>query len=245
EYVRAWGIQLAAEDGSLTPGLRDRFLELARRDPSPVVRLYLASAAQRVPDDTAWPIVEALALHGEDAQDRNIPLLLWQTIAQRMPADVDRALALAESTLLPQIREWTYWFAATLEGDPIERVVATLENAEPRLLHRRLASLWLAMEPRANIPMPDAWSRLAPGLLAHDDLKIRRLAERLAAAFGDTSMLPALRRTLADRDADREARRHAFDVLNRAQDPESLPLLLGLLDDPDFRSPALNLLARF
>src|SRR5690606_3661177 len=136
EYVRAWGIQLAAEDGSLTPGLRDRFLELARRDPSPVVRLYLASAAQRAPDDTAWPIVEALALHGEDAQDRNIPLLLWQTIAQRMPADVDRALALAESTLLPQIREWTYWFAATLEGDPIERVVATLENAEPRLLHR-------------------------------------------------------------------------------------------------------------
>jgi len=63
--------------------------------------------------------------------------------------------------------------------------------------------------------------------------------------FGDDSMFPRLRETLANASADAESRNHAFAVLSRALDRASLPVFLRLLDDPAFRSPTINLLARF
>src|SRR5439155_7848970 len=73
----------------------------------------------------------------------------------------------------------------------------------------------------------------------------QRQAERLAAVFGDASMFPRLRAALDNPRADVELRRHAFDVLSRAQDRASLPAFLRLLDDASFRVRTINLLARF
>src|SRR6185503_5815080 len=82
EYVRAWSIQLLAESGNVTPEFLEDFLNLAKSDRSPVMRLYLASAIQRVPEETAWQLIEALSQHSEDRDDRNLPLLLWHGLAQ-------------------------------------------------------------------------------------------------------------------------------------------------------------------
>jgi putative heme-binding domain-containing protein len=102
------------------------------------------------------------------------------------------------------------------------------------------------MEPRANVPVPAAWKSIAPKLYESTDPRIRRQAERLAAVFGDDSMFPRLREILANAAAaDADARKHAFAVLSRAQDRASLPIFLRLLDEPAFRAPAINLLARF
>ena len=54
--IRAWTIQLATEQGRPSARIRSRFAELARTDPSPVVRLYLASALQRLPLGNRWDI---------------------------------------------------------------------------------------------------------------------------------------------------------------------------------------------
>jgi putative membrane-bound dehydrogenase-like protein len=245
EYVRAWAIQLGAEDGQLAANEAMEFVRLARSDPSPVVRLYLASALQRLPEDLAWTLIENLAARGEDVEDRNIPYLLWQGMAARMPAHLDRAFAVASSTLIPQLADWIHWYAATLEGDGIERAIAALASADDATLRRRLAGVWLAREPRANIPMPQSWKGMASRLHAHPDARVRRQTEQLAACFGDRSMLPKLREALADSGADPDARKQAFAVLSRVHDPESLPVLLSLLEDPAFRARALNLLARY
>jgi putative membrane-bound dehydrogenase-like protein len=245
EYLRAWAIQLCADDREVSQDLCRRLTQLAQSDPSPVVRLYLASAAQRLPRETAWDILEALAAHGEDLEDRNIPFLLWQGLAQLLPSDPNRAFDLAGRTLLPQIADWIHWYAATLDDAPFHRAVAALGTVDPGALHRRLAGLWLAVQPRANVPMPTAWRELAPRFLDHKDERVRRIAELLAAAFGDDSMLPRLRRILADREAQLDARQHALAVLSRAHDKASVPILLKLLDEDRFRTRALNLLARF
>src|SRR6266550_3131814 len=92
-----------------------------------------------------------------------------------------------------------------------------LADVRDETLRRRLAGLWLAMEPRANVPVPAAWKRIAPRLYESGDMRVRRLAERLAAVFGDDSMYPKLRETLANHSADVESRKHAFAVLSRAQ----------------------------
>src|SRR5262249_35617983 len=49
-YVRAWTIQLALEDGKPSAALLKKLAEMAKKDDSPVVRLYLASACQRLPN---------------------------------------------------------------------------------------------------------------------------------------------------------------------------------------------------
>jgi putative membrane-bound dehydrogenase-like protein len=245
DFVRGWAIQFAAENGHPPAAIAEVFISMARTDPSPLVRLYLASAAQRLPEDISWRLIETLASHAEDSTDRNLPPLLWAALAQRLPRDPGRAFSLAGSSRIPQLADWIHWYAATLEGAALDRAVASLDPDSGELLRRRLAGLWLAMEPRANIPRPPSWNGIAPRLYASRDPQVVRPAQQLAAVFGDNSPFPALRTTLADRKASKDERRHAFSVLSRAQDPASLPVFLDLLDDPEFRSAIIPLLARY
>jgi putative heme-binding domain-containing protein len=254
EFVRGWAIQLQANDRKFPTGWGESERVFSGPwSPNPVDRLYIASAVQRVNANFAWPLIEQLAQvtyrgrgwYDEDRADPNLPFLLWQGIAQRMPNNLDHAFKIAESTRIPQLADWIYWYAATFEGDPLNRVIALLEKADGELLRRRLAGLWLAMESRANVPMPPAWKKVAPKLYANKDARVVRPAERLAAVFGDTSTFPRLREALADVKADADLRKHAFGVLSRALDQASLPIFLRLLDDKAFRSDTINLLSRF
>ena len=62
QYVRGWAVQLAVEvhDGNVPAELVQQFAEMARRDESQVVRLYLASAAQIIPAKDRWQLLEGL-----------------------------------------------------------------------------------------------------------------------------------------------------------------------------------------
>ena len=275
--------------GAVPAWLEKELVRLGKSDPSPVVRLYLASAMQRVPEKTAWQLAEVLAQHGEDRDDRNLPYLIWQGVASLITRgasprsggadrtlvdgrsmavadarlgeeprgrgsarakalafpNLDRAFSIAERTRIPQLADWIHWYAATFEGDVLNRVVGRLEKAEGEMLRRRLAGLWLAMEARANVPMPATWRELAPKLYRSSDIGVRRNAERLAAAFGDDSIFPRLRQALTDAGADAKARQHAFAALSRAPDRGSQALFISLLDDKMFCSPTISLLARF
>jgi putative membrane-bound dehydrogenase-like protein len=244
-YVRGWTIQLALDQKSASPALLNRFAALAKTDPSPIVRLYLASAIERVPESAAWPIIQALVQHAEDRDDRNLPLILWDGLAQRMPAQLDKAFAIAAGTPIASITDYIYWYAATLEGDALNRSIAALSENDATTLHRQLAGLWLAMEPRANLAMPAAWKAIAPRLYANPDVRIARQAEQLAAVFGDDTMFPRLRQTLADATAKPDDRKHAFAVLSRALDRASLDTFIQLVDDDTFRSQSIKLLSRF
>lgn len=245
EFVRAWGIELANDQRQATPEQRTQFLQMAQEDPSPVVRRYLASALQRVPADTAWALAGALAQHGEDQNDRYIPLLLWQGLAQRMDGDPVRALEIAAQTQLPPLADFIWWYAATLEGDPLNRVVAEIGRTDGEERRRRLAGLALALEGRVNVPMPPAWASVAPALYSNSDVRVKREAERVAAALGDDSLFPDLRNRLANSQTAAADRKHAFAVLSRGPDRGSLTVFLGLLDDEAFRLPVIPLLARF
>ena len=77
------------------PAALAKFAELAKDDPSPVVRLYLASALQRMPAENGWAIAEGLITHEKDAGDANLPLMDWYGIEPLVPADPNRALRTA------------------------------------------------------------------------------------------------------------------------------------------------------
>jgi putative membrane-bound dehydrogenase-like protein len=106
EYVRAWAIQLSAESGRPSGAILSKCAQLAASDPSPVVRLHLASALQRLPVAQRWEIAAALAAHGEDATDQNIPLMLWYAIEPLAAADHDRAAGLLARCKIPIVRQY-------------------------------------------------------------------------------------------------------------------------------------------
>jgi hypothetical protein len=104
-YVRGWAIQLALETRSPSASFISRMAELAKSDESPVVRLYLASGAQRLTPEQRTPIVEALIQHAEDADDHNLPLMYWYAAEPIAGADIKSAAQLAAKSKIARVRE--------------------------------------------------------------------------------------------------------------------------------------------
>ena len=105
ENVRAWAIRLHVEDRKVAPAVAEKFTSLAASDPSAFVRLHLASALQRLPYDQRWAIVEALGSHAEDANDANLPLMIWYGLEPLVPTNKPRAAGLMAKLKIPLVRE--------------------------------------------------------------------------------------------------------------------------------------------
>jgi hypothetical protein len=106
EHIRAWTIQLLCEDKVPGRDLLERFVILARNDPSPVVRLYLACALQRLPVDRRASILQGLVGHPEDSLDPNLPMMLWYAAEPCMAADPSIGASLLGSCKIAKILEF-------------------------------------------------------------------------------------------------------------------------------------------
>jgi putative membrane-bound dehydrogenase-like protein len=106
EYVRAWAVRLLNEDRKPSSSALDKLAKLAKEDQSALVRLYLASILQRLPHQKRWDIVEGLVIHDQDAQDPNIPLMIWYGIEPAIASDKPRALGLAKRSRIPLLRQF-------------------------------------------------------------------------------------------------------------------------------------------
>ncbi|MDP6520388.1 MAG: DUF1080 domain-containing protein [Planctomycetota bacterium] len=252
-YLRGWAIRLALEDRVASPQLLVKMSEMAREDPSPLVRRFLASGLQRLPLDDRWEIAAGLLSHAVDAADANIPLLIWYGIEPLVAADTARALTMVGYGKLEQVERFTYRRAAAGSGSDILQLHTLVEfmghyarlGGSPLLLERMVDELDLALETRPGLAMPPAWPRVAPTLLGHADPERRLKAARIALAFGDTSVAPQFRAVLLDRDGDSTRRRAVLDGLVQARDPQLAPALLELLDDDELRLNALRGLASY
>ncbi|HEU5145600.1 MAG TPA: PVC-type heme-binding CxxCH protein, partial [Chryseosolibacter sp.] len=103
EYIRSWAIQLLAEDEKVPDAALARFAEMAKNDQSALVRLYLASALQRIEPAKRWDIVAGLSQHAEDKDDHNIPLMVWYGTEPLVELNMKRAMEIAEKAKLPQL----------------------------------------------------------------------------------------------------------------------------------------------
>ena len=107
EHLRAWAIRLLVDDpSSISDRVAKEFKNTASLDKSPLVRLHLASALQRLKPSQAWSIAEALVAHEADADDQNLPLMIWYGIERLIPEDKNRAIALAAKTKIPLVRQF-------------------------------------------------------------------------------------------------------------------------------------------
>ena len=248
EQLRAWTVQLAAEDGTPSAAVAQALARLARTDESPVVRLYLASAAQRLPDAARWAIAEALHAQGSaDADDHNLPLMAWYALEPLAESDPPRALAIAMGSDMPRATEFTARRVASV-GTPaaIAAAVESLQRVEDeRRTVALLTGLNAALRGQRDVPRPSAWDALEAELSRHASARVRSEAQTLALTFGSASAIREARLTLADEGMPATSRRRAMEALLNVRDAELPPLLLQALDDKRLRADAIRGLAAY
>lgn len=254
-YVRGWTIQLMCEDKSPSPALLAAFETLARTDPSPVVRRFLASAARRIEVGQRWGIVGALLGRSEDVDDRNLPLLYWYAAEPLVEVDPSRARELGEKTQLTTIRPFFTRreaalspSAAQLEGNatPFDALVNTLTRTEDVSYQREiLEGLIAATEGQTASRMPQRWSAAYAKLGSSPDTGIIAMADTLATRFGDSAVFGVKRRIMMDTFAPLPARQAALEVVLQRRDFQLSPSYQKLLTEPGLRLGALRGLAAY
>lgn len=250
-YARGWAVQLALEDRQATPAQLARFAEMAKSDPSPVVRRFLAAGLQRLPLDDRWSIAEELVSHAEDAAETNLTLLYWYGIEPLVPANQARARELLVKAKIPLVREFIARRLGSLAtGDdtlptltPVVDEVA--KSSDPNFQRNVLKGLQDSFTGRREVTMPLNWPATYRKLLASADSDVRERATVLSLTFGDPQALASLRQTLSDPKAELPARENALAALLQKKDEALVPLLHQLLLAPELRGPAVRALAAY
>jgi putative membrane-bound dehydrogenase-like protein len=120
EYVRSWAVQFLCDASSVNAfqdasqakrspveeSVLETFAALAKNEKSPIVRLYLASAVQRLPFADRWPILTGLVSHGEDIGDNNLPRMYWFGLEPMVPSHPRESLKLVVAGKIPALQEF-------------------------------------------------------------------------------------------------------------------------------------------
>jgi putative heme-binding domain-containing protein len=231
-----------------------RFEALANSDPSPVVRLYLASGLQRVPLDKRWGLAAALAAHGEDATDANLPLMLWYGIQPLVTADATRALALSQEAKIPLLRQFlarriASGVPAEIEKqnaaalDPLAKVLRQIDDPQVQL--DLLSGVREALAGRRRVLAPHDWGAAYRKLSASSNREVRDQATLLSITFGDAGAIAASRKMIVDPSVSVERRDAALEALVEQRDPETAKLVEKLILEPATRGAALRALAAY
>ena len=242
--VRSWAVQLAAESRQPSGAVVARFRSLADTDPSPVVRLAVCSALQRLPLAARWPICAALLAHAEDAGDHNLPLMNWYAVEPLVAVDATRAMTLALECRIPAVSRFIVRRAASDETGA-EAVMARLAHAPSATRRWMLEEVVAALTARGRMAAPAAWQQGYDAVMADDDAAVQRLAGVVAVRFGDPRVYPLLRRRLADRGLPVAVRFEALEALVSARDEATVAVLHAVCDDTSIASSAVAALAAF
>lgn len=243
-YVRAWAVQLAIENGAASPALLGKFAELAATDTSPVVRLYLASALQRMPLEQRPAILKGLVAHAEDAGDPNLPLLYWYAAEPLAASNPQAAYDLVAGSPIAKLAQFMMRRIGAGATEPgLDLLVGLLSGTDrDRVV---LGELKESLKGRRQAAMPKRWPAAFATLMNNPDPQLREQALSVAVIFGDPQAFERLRELVNNASGDPQIRKNALEALVAARDPKLPPVLHALLDNAALRGSALKGLASF
>ena len=247
EHIRSWAIDFLCEDEAPASPVMQRFVDLATSGKSPLVRLHLASALQRLPLRQRWQLAEALVSRKEDCDDQNLPLMDWYGIEPLIEDDLPRYVRLAAASSIPRVRI------------NIARRVASSDKVEEglRLIAQQLTSIDAArvteilegtlqgLEGRRGITAPKGWRNTYTKLQDSTSDSVVELSTQLALVLGDTDAITSLRERIADSGYPVSKRASALNALLSQTTPDIEGDLLALVSDKPLRKHALKGLAKY
>jgi putative membrane-bound dehydrogenase-like protein len=247
EYVRAWAVYLLCDSGPPSSETIEQFAAMARQERSAWVRLYLASALQRIAGGRRWGIVEGLIGHGEDAADSDLSLMIWYGLEPMVSADRTRAAALIPTCEIPLLRR--YLVRHLVDADPaagLKEILPLLSGNDQTAARRiLLEGVEESLRLRKRVPMPTGWMEVAGDLARSPDAEVRERTQRLSLKFDAPGVSAALRALMNDRSADAGPRERALQALVDARVTGLAAELRALLDDRLVRAASIRGLAAF
>jgi len=220
--------------------------QMAETDPSPLVRLFIASAAQRTRSpEFRSGLVKRLLAHGEDSADHNLPLMYWFAMEPLAADHSEESLTVALDTKIPRILNFVTRRIASLgtieARDLLASTLGKLDDSARQL--DMLTGLAAALKGQIAVPMPKDWAAVETKLAESANANVRILSQSLSLTFGSRTALAALRKTVSDPGSSTATRRAALDSLVGVKDAELPATLQLLLKDDTLRGAALRALA--
>jgi putative heme-binding domain-containing protein len=266
EHLRTWALRLLTDDWPLDTvmsqrplpealskrvlptGLLDEFTRLAKSDSSGLVRLVLASTLQRLPPAQRVDLAAALMSHGKDANDHNLPLLIWYGLIPVADTDSTVLPRLAAKGELPVTRQCI----ARRLGEDIEKNPGPLDELMNLTINKSeafqtdiLAGLSEALRGWRRAKAPASWDALQRKLADATSARLRDRARELSVVFGDGRALDEVKRLALDNDADLVARKSAVQTLIDNRPPDLRDICEKLLSVQFLNTVAIRGLAQF
>ncbi|MBC8113914.1 MAG: c-type cytochrome, partial [Candidatus Saccharimonas sp.] len=235
EHVRAWVVRLLTDDCPLdtiqgqphpfAKAPRDEVLRelirLAKLGESGLVQLALASALQRLPVERRIELATPLASRVEDADDHNLPLMVWYgllPVAMKQPVQLAK---LANECHFPVTRRLIARRLAELIDEHPQAIEALLTSAkEDETLHDVLDGLTAGFAGRHKVKVPSGWKAVQQRVASSESEKLRERVRDLSVLFGDGRALDEVKRVALDGKAEMASRKAALQTLidNRPDD---------------------------
>lgn len=239
EHVRVWAIRLltdawpiddvfgptaAANNRQSTKSaqqLIQRLCQIAAEDPSSLVRLALASTIQRLPVALRPQLAIALAQHASDADDHNLPLVVWYGIIPVAEEHPDELAQIAIASKWPKTQRLAARrLAERIEAAPkaVEQLVAHLaKDISDDTRRNILRGIEDGLSGWLKAPQPDNWPTLLTAIESTNDNEAREIVRNLGVVFGDGIALEEVRRIVLDESADPNVRRSALESMVQGQ----------------------------
>ncbi len=247
EHLQAWSVRLLTDSQPVSNDVASALTELARATSSPLVRLHLASALQRLESAQRWSLVESLASRAEDATDQNLPLMIWYGFEPLAPVDLERFLSLAAQAKIPTVRRLAARRVLETKSPEtaLSSLIETLAQCEsPEAAHDLLAGMLYALQGQRHLTMPRHWPAAAGKLLEDGNDDVRLMTAELAIILNEPRAADRLRAIAENASHAATARNRAIAALVTHRADELGPLLHRLLDDPATQQAALRGLAQ-
>jgi len=255
EFERSWALRLLEDASHSSPAAAAAFKafvssnlpRIAGTDPSPLVRLTLASLLQKLSLDQRLPIARVLLGRAEDQHDKNIPLLLWYGI-EPLNAHPEFVNLVASSQIPRAQRLASRRLAEGLDSHPQpvnDLLVAIANNAPPQSRQAVLDGLADGFAGRRKVPKPKAWPDIEPALSRDANDALSRRINDLGALFGDGRALDQIKEVALNTSADLPRRRAALQSLIDARADNLLEVCQKLLPIRELSGVAASGLALF
>jgi len=244
-WLRYWGVRFAGEAGEVSAKVLERLTELARTEPTPQVRLQLASTCQQLKKQDVLPILHHLLTHKEDARDACLPLLIWLALEPRVQTGAGGATldwlrdnaagnALVTDHIVPRTMRR---LVAEDRPENLQACVAFLAGVQDSAVRRRaLEGLTEALKNRQVDP-PSSWKSAFANLLKDNDTGVQDLARRLAVNFQDPQAIARALTLAVSTEATTAVRLEALRDIALSRPARGLQVLQQLLRDE--KSPEL------
>jgi len=242
--IRSWMVRLATESRTVSSDVLAQFVQMAGGEHSLVVRRELASALQKLPSDQRWDLATAVAAHHDSQYDKMIPLLIWYGVEPLVVQDTKRALSLAQNAHIPLVSNFIFRRAAS-SAETLPHLVKSIPGMNKNFAKQAILELATAMKSSGNVKAPAGWAEVAGKYAASQDAQVRAAIQAISVKFGDQSIFPQLRKTLANRKGNLATRLNAMNILVQGKDNQLVPILIALLDEAPLRTAALKALSSF